>query len=613
MRVLQGITSTIIKGPVSVGPSTQIAEKPPRKKQKLQSASADVSAAEIVIKHEVLKRVTLWDLKLEYDISSLTKRPSTCEVESTDFCIFNNQIPKSSSRQQGKRIFLHSSGEAGDSKPFIVIAAPTESDTSDVSIFLTSLVALTATQGTFEKKMRKVYGQTTQITRMLRVQGGMLTIQAIATTEAFLVPTHKSIALANDANFQALLNLNYPNEVLPEHASVSSFYSSLHPPPGTDSKWESVSGLNTELMQYQRNAVDWMVHRECDAEEQPNLWMPYFREGEPMVYMVKSLGLITESENNVMQHLRKVSGGILADEMGLGKSLEVIATVLKNPRSPSTMEKKSDYLTCRGIKPIATTLIVAPHSILHQWLDEVSKHSNLRAIYYEGVNAAKYDDLAEYDIVVTSYTVLSADLWYAIPNTSGRTLRNPPAHEKRQSPLMEYEFWRVVMDEAQMIQSGHSKASQVACLIPRALAWVVTGTPISTSCADLYGILHFLRFYPVHENPGLWNRILQGDTSSYHVSEIFRPISCRNTKALVSSELKIAAQTRYLCQIDLSPIEEQYLRDTLAMAFNDLDLDHKGVPLDDDWSRVNMTRLHTWLSEVREAYVLFSPRLDKIF
>lgn len=83
-------------------------------------------------------------------------------------------------------------------------------------------------------------------------------------------------------------------------------------------------------------------------------------------------------------------------------------------------------------------------------------------------------------------------------------------------------------------------------------------------------------------------------------------ISCRNTKALVSSEISIAKQTKYLCEVNLAPLEEQHVLDTLESAFVDLELDDKGVPFDNDWARVNMSKLHSWLSRVRQAYVILA-------
>lgn len=74
-----------------------------------------------------------------------------------------------------------------------------------------------------------------------------------------------------------------------------------------------------------------------------------------------------------------------------------------------------------------------------------------------------------------------------------------------------------------MIHSGASGAAQVACQLPRVLAWIVTGTPISKSCDELYGLLHFLRLDPIYSNHRLWSNLLASSTAAEYVAGIFEP------------------------------------------------------------------------------------------
>ena len=58
------------------------------------------------------------------------------------------------------------------------------------------------------------------------------------------------------------------------------------------------------------------------------------------------------------------------------------------------------------------------HFIHFQWIEEIQKHlrgQNLRVLFYEGTKATGYlqpRDLAKYDIVVTTYTVLQSETNY---------------------------------------------------------------------------------------------------------------------------------------------------------------------------------------------------------
>ena len=52
-----------------------------------------------------------------------------------------------------------------------------------------------------------------------------------------------------------------------------------------------------------------------------------------------------------------------------------------------------------------------------------------------------------------------------------RCSRAPP--ERINADLEKYNRWRVVLDEAQMVESGVSNAAKVAKLIPRDISWYV--------------------------------------------------------------------------------------------------------------------------------------------
>ena len=74
------------------------------------------------------------------------------------------------------------------------------------------------------------------------------------------------------------------------------------------------------------------------------------------------------------------------------------------------------------------------------------------------------------------------------------------------SPLEQLGFWRIVLDEAQLVSTTNSVAAQMAARLWRRHAWVVTGTPISGSVAELHGLLTFL----AHEyaEPSEWKAVV---------------------------------------------------------------------------------------------------------
>lgn len=474
-----------------------------------------------------LETVTLWDLALQYDVSFLSPELEicNCDYDFPDFYVVNQSAPRTRTSRQQKKVYI---SRALSCEFPLVVVDPPPLNTEDAAFdLLNCLVALTTENGAFQKKLVAAYGKETYLTRRLSIRGCDLTLRFSARTKALLTATAQSTYLARDPQFKSLLNAYY-SERFARPASVQSFYDSLYPPPVIGPTWIPVEGLKTELMHYQKNAVEWMLQREQGASQQPSLWVSYTKETGRVTFLQKTLGLICASEELVSHPTNLVLGGLLCDEMGLGKTLEVIATVLRNQRHDFDNDIKYDTFTGNAVRPIATTLVVTPISILRQWLDEIAKHSTLRAFHYTGTIAGKKDsiDLSRYDIVLTSYSVLSAEMWQVVPTGTDRVLRSPAQYERKLSPLISYEFWRVVMDEAQMIQSGFNAAAKVACLIPRNISWIVTGTPISTTCKDLFGLLHFLRIHPIYDNPHLWNKFLESDMAADQVANLFNPYDC---------------------------------------------------------------------------------------
>lgn len=175
---------------------------------------------------------------------------------------------------------------------------------------------------------------------------------------------------------------------------------------------------------------------------------------------------------------------MICEEMGLGKTVEIIALINLHRRAQASSLILDPYLL-GYVRTTPATLIITPPSILSQWMAEFALHSpNLRVMHYEGIKAYKHVNAAQLvnmignqDVVLTTYNVLSSEVHYTLPPPD-RVLRGNKKHSSPKSPLVQLSWWRVCLDEAQMIENGTSNAATVARLIPRMNAWVVTGTPV---------------------------------------------------------------------------------------------------------------------------------------
>ncbi|POM84187.1 SNF2 family N-terminal domain protein [Cryptosporidium meleagridis] len=169
------------------------------------------------------------------------------------------------------------------------------------------------------------------------------------------------------------------------------------------------------------------------------------------------------------------------------------------------------------------TLIIAPGSIVDQWYDEFNKHleeGRLKVVKYQGVryvqnflknralNKLKNTDLnpmtsgngqiltrrdiLNYDVVLTSYEILKEEIYHVLDEnaiTNKRSMRFKKSYPILASLITNIDWWRVVLDEAQMTE-GYSLVSRMTSKLTCCNKWCVSGTPIVRSCSnDLIGLL----------------------------------------------------------------------------------------------------------------------------
>ena len=150
-------------------------------------------------------------------------------------------------------------------------------------------------------------------------------------------------------------------------------------------------------------------------------------------------------------------GGILADDMGLGKTLQAIAFLLS--------QKKP------GMPP---ALIVAPTSLMYNWLDEVQHFApSLRAVAAAGTKQERLQVLdapQEADIIVTTYNMLKKDIFH---------------YEKMR-------FSYCFLDEAQHIKNPGTQNAKAVKRLQTGGYFALTGTPIENTLTELWSIFDFL-------------------------------------------------------------------------------------------------------------------------
>ena len=150
-----------------------------------------------------------------------------------------------------------------------------------------------------------------------------------------------------------------------------------------------------------------------------------------------------------------VRGGILADEMGLGKSVMALAMYVGNPLA-------------------RTTLIVAPLSLVEQWVSECTKFTGVRplVIRHKDLNVLTERDVAALPIAITTYDAL--------------------AHRSPTNVLMTTHFGRIILDEGHAIKNTKTRRSRFAQLLHADIKWCLTGTPVTRRKRDFIALMSWI-------------------------------------------------------------------------------------------------------------------------
>lgn len=156
----------------------------------------------------------------------------------------------------------------------------------------------------------------------------------------------------------------------------------------------------------------------------------------------------------LMKNLRLGLGSLLADDMGLGKTVQVIAAIL---------QLKNDGELEKG-----RVMVVAPASVLVNWQREVERFApTLTVSLYHGMNRSMASDIADTDVVITSYALL-----------------------RRDAAVFSTRKWRLlVLDEAQAVKNATTSQSEAARFFPADQVIAMTGTPVENRLLEYWSIL----------------------------------------------------------------------------------------------------------------------------
>jgi len=158
-------------------------------------------------------------------------------------------------------------------------------------------------------------------------------------------------------------------------------------------------------------------------------------------------------------------GGCLADDMGLGKTVQVLAFLHILAKEQSA-------------RP---SLLVIPASLLANWEQEIARFSPGLRVFFahpsmhkpHRVRPLERDDLSEYDLVITTYALVTRYAW-----------------------LGDLDWQYVILDEAQAIKNPNTRQTKAVKQLSAVNRIVMTGTPVENRLTDFWSLFDFV-------NPGL--------------------------------------------------------------------------------------------------------------
>ena len=365
---------------------------------------------------------------------------------------------------------------------------------------------------------------------------------------------------SSDVNYEKLLNLeNNDYDDLKLSEPPPSFVSNLH--------------------SYQKQALTWMLSREGCNEKLYNkmndknrvihpLWEEYLLKDGTHLYFNPYTGQVSK---DIPKAAPDCLGGVLADEMGLGKTVMMISLLHshKYDKGDTTIfkkqaEKKKKTNVVKGqnslnfsakpaLKP-AGNLIVVPVTLLAQWESEIELHSankTLRTfVYYADKRSEGKGDLGKYDVVITTYGILSNE-----------------ATSNGEKELYKYEWFRIISDEAHYIKGRTIQTAKAVYELSGIHKWCLSGTPIQNKLDDMFSLIHFLKLEPWSDYVW-WNTYInkpneKGDPIVFQILQtILRPILLRRTKKTQNKDgeliIQLPEKTAKIEYITLSAEERDF-------------------------------------------------------
>ncbi|RLN35333.1 putative ATP-dependent helicase C17A2.12-like isoform X1 [Panicum miliaceum] len=361
--------------------------------------------------------------------------------------------------------------------------------------------------------------------------------------------------------FGAQGRLNPENRILDsdERAVYREALQHISRDKGEDDLPEGV--LTVPLLKHQKMALAWMVSKENSSHCAGGI----LADDQGLGKTVSTIALIQKERSQQSKFMSVDSDRLKSEALNLDEDDEGEQTVNDEPKKDqgaislltaagtssvepcasqpnnvpdkmdeSKAERKKKAKACTSsvsttrsmTRPAAGTLVVCPASVLKQWAseltDKVSESAKLSVlVYHGGLRTKDPSELAKYDVVVTTYTIVANEVPKQIADDDDqKNSAEPSAGHKRKrpssakskskkkkkrldsdfdldsGPIARVRWFRVVLDEAQTIKNYRTVVARACCGLRAKRRWCLSGTPIQNAIDELFSYFRFLKYDP---------------------------------------------------------------------------------------------------------------------
>ncbi len=359
-------------------------------------------------------------------------------------------------------------------------------------------------------------------------------------------------------------------------------------------EYEPAENFTLSLRKYQRQALYWMMGKEKDQKPDHRelsmhpLWEEYTWptkdvDGNDLPEVAESSKFYVNPYSGELSlsfpaQEQRCLGGILADEMGLGKTIEMLSLIHSHTDDALQQSSVNSENTTKALPRLpkvsssverapATTLVVAPMSLLAQWQSEAEKASkpgSLRVLVYYGSDRAtnlqalccEANVANAPHVIITSYGNVLSEFNQVAANGGNRGSHGG---------LFSLDYFRIILDEAHSIKNRQSKTAKACYELSARHRWVLTGTPIVNRLEDLFSLVRFLRVEP-WSNFSFWKTFITVPFESKDflraldvVQTVLEPLVLRRTKDMKTPDgqalVPLPPRTIHIDQVELSEAE----------------------------------------------------------